>query len=100
MSVSEADAGVLERTKLKPPAKWTVVLHNDDYTPINFVISVLVEIFHLSIEEAEVITMRVHNEGRSPVGNFSKEIAQTKAYTTTKLAEEHQHPLLATAEEL
>ena len=92
------DSNVMEKVELREPVLWTVVLHNDDYTPMDFVIAVLVEVFHLSVEDAEVITMRVHHEGKSPVGQFTKEIANSKAKHVSYLAEQCEHPLLATAE--
>ena len=92
------DTNVLEKIELKQPVLWTVVLHNDDYTPMDFVVAVLVEVFHLTPDAAEEVTMRVHHEGKAPVGQFTKEIANSKARHVGFLAEQCEHPLLATAE--
>jgi ATP-dependent Clp protease adaptor protein ClpS len=102
MSTTETnvDTGVLEKTKFKTPVLWTVILHNDDYTPMEFVVAILHEVFNLDIESAHEIMLRVHNEGRAPVGKFTKEIAVTKAAAVCELAERMQHPLVATPEEL
>jgi ATP-dependent Clp protease adaptor protein ClpS len=97
---SSPESSVLEKTKLKTVNLWTVVFHNDDYTPMDFVVEVLVEFFHLDLDEAFEIMLKVHQEGRCPVGQFSKEIAITKAAMVCKVAEESEHPLQATAEEL
>ena len=97
MAATETD--VLERIKLKTPTIWTVVLHNDDYTPMEFVMWVLMKEFGLDLVEAEEITMKVHHEGKGKVGSFTKEIALTKAATVVQLAEQNEHPLLATPEE-
>lgn len=97
--MSQTDASVLERTKFKTPSMWTVVLHNDDFTPMDFVVAVLSEVFGLSEGAAMMIMLEVHNKGKSPVGKFSKEIALTKAKRVRDLAEQCEHPLKATAEE-
>lgn len=96
--MSATETSVLEEVKLAHPVLWTVVLHNDDYTPMDFVVEVLTDVFHLSEPEAEVVMMTVHAEGKAPVGSFTKEIANTKAKLVCRLAEEFDHPLLATAE--
>jgi ATP-dependent Clp protease adaptor protein ClpS len=75
-----------------------VILHNDDYTPMDFVVAVLTEVFYLDLVSAHEIMLKVHLQGRAPVGSFSKEIAITKALHVVNLAEELSHPLLATAE--
>jgi ATP-dependent Clp protease adaptor protein ClpS len=101
MSYTDTDTNVLERTKLKQPVLWTVILHNDDFTPMDFVVGILTKVFHLSLDEAEDVMWRVHNEERSPVGRtYTKEIALTKAAQVLSLAQECGHPLLATAEEV
>jgi ATP-dependent Clp protease adaptor protein ClpS len=93
------DTSVVEKTKIKETVLWTVVLHNDDYTPQEFVTAILSEVFHLDDVTAHTIMMTVHNEGKAPVGKFTKEIAVTKASHVCQLAEKCEHPLLATAEE-
>jgi len=97
--MTATDTSVLDKTKFKVPSMWTVVLHNDDYTPMDFVIAILTEVFHLSEEVAEVIMLAVHNDGKAPVGKYTKEIAETKAQHVQHLAAMEEHPLLATAEE-
>lgn len=95
-----SDTQTLQRTKFKSPAKWTVVLHNDDFTPMDFVVAVLTTVFGLDQAGAIEIMMRVHEEGRSTVGQYTKEVAQMKALQVLEIAEENKHPLLATPEEL
>jgi ATP-dependent Clp protease adaptor protein ClpS len=94
------ESSVLEKTKLKEPVMWTVVFHNDDYTPMEFVVEILITIFHLDLDTATEVMLTVHTEGRCPVGKFTKEIAITKATDVCKLAEEKGHPLQATPEEV
>lgn len=78
---------------------WHVVLHNDEFTPMDFVVYLLEEVFNKVEDEAEAIMLKVHNEGRARVGRYTKEIALTKVHQATELAEQHKHPLLVTAEE-
>ena len=94
-----SDTATLERTKLKTPRMWVVVLHNDDFTPMDFVVELLEEVFDKVEEEAEAIMLRVHNEGRSRVQRYTREIAETKVAQAMALATAHGHPLLCTAEE-
>jgi len=97
--MTATDTSVVEKTKLKETVLWTVVLHNDDFTPMEFVTAILTEVFFLDELAANEIMLTVHNEGKAPVGKFSKEIAITKAAHVCHLAEQCEHPLLATAEE-
>ena len=90
---------VLERTKLKTPKMWVVVLHNDDFTPMDFVVRLLEEVFDKIEDEAEEIMLAVHHEGRSRVGRYTREIAETKVAQAMNMATEAGHPLLCTAEE-
>jgi ATP-dependent Clp protease adaptor protein ClpS len=94
------EASVLEKTKLSMPNMWTVVFLNDDYTPMNFVVEVLMEVFHLDDAAAKEVMMTVHLKGRAPVGRYTKEIAMTKAALVMRLAEELEHPLVASPEQL
>jgi len=99
--MSHAETSVVEKVAIKTPNFWTVVLHNDDFTPMDFVIMVLMQIFHLNPEESEIIMLSVHNDGKAPIPRkYSKDIAVTKANQVCLLAEKFQHPLLATPEQI
>jgi ATP-dependent Clp protease adaptor protein ClpS len=87
---------VLERTRT--PSKYRVLLHNDDYTPMEFVISVLETVFRRSKAESTRIMLTVHNNGTGVAGVYSKEIAETKAHQTISLAREQGYPLMASTE--
>ncbi len=93
------ESDVLERTKLKTPRMWVVVLHNDDFTPMDFVVDLLETVFDKVEDEAEEIMLTVHHEGRSRVGRYTREIAETKVKKAMDMATEAGHPLLCTAEE-
>lgn len=86
-------------TELKEPSLWVVTLHNDDFTPFDFVIALLVRVFRKSEEEAEELATRVHHAGKAQVGRYTKEIALAKVMQSTKIAEKNGHPLLTTANE-
>lgn len=85
--------------ELKEPAKYKVVLHNDDYTSMDFVVDILMRIFYKNYEEAQRIMLQVHENGKAVCGVYSFEIAQTKAQQVKQLAKQSGFPLLATIEE-
>ena len=85
-------------TRLKVPSLYNVVLLNDDYTPMEFVIQVLREIFNKSNEDAYHVTMAVHKNGRAIVGTYTKEIADQKVLETMTVARSYKHPLQAITE--
>ena len=82
------------------PGNFAVIFHNDDFTPRDFVVYVLQEVFHHSSERAEKITMSVHNEGMGIAGVYRFEIAEQRAYDTVVLAKENQYTLKITIEEM
>ncbi|WP_137937787.1 ATP-dependent Clp protease adapter ClpS [Chitinivorax sp. B] len=88
-----------EKSKLKPPAMYKVVLLNDDYTPMEFVVLILQQFFHMGREQATRVMLKVHTEGRGICGIFPKDIAATKVDQVLECAREHQHPLQCVMEE-
>ena len=82
------------------PGNFAVIFHNDNYTPMEFVVYALQEVFHHPFERAERIMLSVHKEGMGVAGIFRLEIAETKAYETAELAKENQYPLKITIEEV
>ncbi|KZX64816.1 ATP-dependent Clp protease adaptor ClpS [Vibrio sp. HI00D65] len=89
-----------EATKVKPPAMYNVVLINDDYTPMDFVIEILERFFSLDIEKATEVMLKVHYEGKAICGTYSAEIAETKVAQVTMYSKENEHPLLCTMEQV
>lgn len=87
-----------EREKVDRPRRFKVLLHNDDFTPMEFVVLVLEQIFHRSKAEATRVMLTVHNEGIGTAGVYSKEVAETKAADAVRLARGMGYPLLATTE--
>jgi ATP-dependent Clp protease adaptor protein ClpS len=95
---TQGDLGLQERPKVEKPRKYVVVLHNDDYTTMEFVIHVLMKFFHLDETESTRVMLHVHHRGFGVVGTFTRDVAETKASNVMAYAKEHQHPLRCTAE--
>jgi len=86
------------RPKLKKPPMYRVLLLNDDYTPMEFVVEILETIFGLERTNATRIMLEVHTRGQGVCGIFTYEIAETKVAQVMKIAQQQQHPLLCTME--
>jgi ATP-dependent Clp protease adaptor protein ClpS len=97
----EGDAGVAERARSKTerPRLFKVLLHNDDYTTMQFVVEILESVFHKSPAEAHRIMMSVHTRGHGVCGAYPHEIAETKVALVHDQAREHGFPLRASMEE-
>ncbi|MEG3754468.1 ATP-dependent Clp protease adapter ClpS [Psychromonas arctica] len=87
-----------EQTKLVPPSMYNVLLHNDDYSPMDFVIDVLQRFFRLDHEAATEVMLNVHYKGIGICGTFTAEIAETKVMQVVQYAKDNQHPLKCTME--
>ncbi|EIF51097.1 MULTISPECIES: ATP-dependent Clp protease adaptor ClpS [Sulfurovum] len=85
--------------ELHEPQMFKVLLHNDDYTSMDFVVEVLMGIFHKTHTQAEQIMLQIHEKDKAICGVYSFEIAQTKAQQVKQKAKENEFPLLATIEE-
>ncbi len=85
--------------KVKPPPMYQVVMYNDDYTPMEFVVEVLQIFFTLTRERATQIMLKVHTEGRGVCGIFPKDVALTKVEQVSAYSRQHQHPLQCAMEE-
>ena len=92
-------AGEEARPRLKKPPLYRVVLLNDDYTPMDFVVQILQKVFGMDRSTATRIMLQVHTRGKGVCGVYTYEIAETKVAQVTGLAQQHQHPLLCTMEE-
>lgn len=87
------------KQKLQKPPLYKVLLHNDNYTTMEFVVLVLMDVFHHSENEAIRIMLQVHNQGIGVAGVYTFEIAETKAAKVILMAQENEYPLLCTLEE-
>lgn len=102
--ITENDHGIslvkeASKAKLKRPPMYKVILNNDDYTPMDFVVEVLIKFFSIDLEKANHIMFRVHREGKAVVGTYSAEIAETKVAQVNQYARVNEHPLLCTMEQ-
>ena len=96
----DSETGVVTRTKpkTKKPSMYKVIMLNDDFTPMEFVILVLERFFSKSQEESTQIMLHVHQKGVGVCGVFTYEVAETKVQQVMDLARQHQHPLQCTLE--
>ena len=96
----DGQVGIATKTRAKPkkPSQYKVLLLNDDYTPMEFVVAVLERFFGMSHAQAFEIMLTVHKKGVAVVGVFSHEIAETKVAQVMDFARRHQHPLQCTME--
>ena len=87
------------RPKIKEPPLYRVVLINDDYTPMEFVVNILESIFGMERTRATQVMLEVHTKGKGVCGVYNLEIAETKVAQVMGIAQQQQHPLLCEAEE-
>ena len=96
----ETGIALKERPTTKRPSMYKVLMLNDDYTPMQFVVQVLQTIFSMDRSSATRVMLEVHTKGKGSCGVYTFEIAETKVAQVTGLAQQQQHPLLCTMEEL
>jgi len=96
-----AEAKIEEKivVALQPPKLWKVVFHNDDHTPMEFVIELLTSIFKHSENTAKELTLEIHNTGAAVAGVYTHEVAETKGIESTQIARSNGFPLQITLEE-
>jgi ATP-dependent Clp protease adaptor protein ClpS len=87
-----------EEKKIKRPRMYRVILHNDDYTPMDFVVRLLETVFHRNESEATAVMLHVHHHGQGVAGVYTHEIAETKVAQVQLLARKNDHPLMASME--
>lgn len=88
-----------KKSDLKSPPLFKVLLLNDDYTPMDFVIVVLQKFFAMSTEQATIVMLQVHRQGKGVCGIYPRDVAATKVAAVTAFAKQHQHPLACVMEE-
>lgn len=95
----EGDVALAEaKPELKPPSMYQVVLLNDDYTPMEFVVEILEMFFNMGREKATQVMLAVHTQGKGICGIYTRDIAETKAAQVNQYAKDSEHPLLAEIE--
>lgn len=97
-SAEQDDVAVLPRREVKRPRRFAVILHNDDYTTMEFVVDVLMRFFAKSATDASRIMLEVHHHGRGIAGVFTRDVAESKVEQVEEVARAEGHPLRCTAE--
>jgi ATP-dependent Clp protease adaptor protein ClpS len=99
--LEDYDSGVVTESekKVKLPPMFKVLLHNDDYTTMEFVVQVLQSVFHKTPADATQIMLHVHRNGMGVAGVYTREVAETKVSVVDSLAREHEFPLKCSVEE-
>ena len=95
----DGDLAVLEaKPKLKPPSRYKVIMLNDDYTPMDFVVETLELFFNMDRERATRVMLMVHTQGKAVCGVYTHDVAETKAAQVNRWSKGHQHPLMCEIE--
>mgnify|MGYP000241741717 CR=1 FL=1 len=90
----------IQKVELKYPSRYQVVIINDDYTPMDFVIKLLIEVFNKDINQAKDITVQIHEKGKGIAGTYNMEVAEQKVSEVTLISRHHGHPLKSIMEEI
>lgn len=100
MSSLQEETSGRTRISIREPRSYQVIMHNDDYTPMEFVVEILVDIFRKDQEMAIALMMKVHKSGSAAVGNYSYDIAQSKVRTAISRARKEGYPFRMTVKEV
>lgn len=98
IGIADTELSTEVRSAIKLPRKYRVLLLNDDYTPMDFVVDVLKQFFHLNEETAIQVMLQVHFQGKGVCGVFTRDIAETKVSQVNAYARMNEHPLLSSME--
>jgi len=96
--MAQTKTQIRTQANLSYPKRFNVVIWNDDFTPMEFVIQLLVEVFNKNIEQSSEITSEIHNQGKAIAGTYSKEIAEQKTHEATVISRHSGHPLNVSCE--
>jgi ATP-dependent Clp protease adaptor protein ClpS len=96
--MAEAQTNTVSKSKIEYPERFNVVLLNDDFTPMDFVVQLLVEIFNRTIDEARDITMQIHDNGKGIAGTYGFEIAEQKKQEAVSVTRFNKYPLTIVVE--
>lgn len=93
MPTKRENSTLLEKSRVQPPRLYQVLMLNDDYTTMDFVVEVLQTIFGMNFERANQIMLKIHQEGSAVCGVYPRDLAETKAAQVVAFARRHEHPL-------
>lgn len=94
----QTESEIKEKVILEPPKKYHVILHNDNITPMGFVVEILVEIFNMETKDAIALMLEIHTKGKGIAGTYIKSIAESKVTLVRDVAMKAEYPLTATIE--
>ena len=97
---SDGDVITANKTGVKEPAQYHVLMHNDDFTPMDFVVGILQKVFHMDEEKSKSVMVEIHNKGIGYCGVFTLDLAETKVHHVLELARKNQYPLKCTIEKI
>lgn len=100
MSNPQEDTEVVDRITVSVPKKWNVIFYNDDKTPVDFVVAVLIEQYNHTVEKAKEVTLNIHEKGKGIAGTYYLEIAEQKCSETIRFARDQGFPLQVDIEKL
>jgi|TARA_B110000438_G_C15775160_1_gene633719 ATP-dependent Clp protease adaptor protein ClpS len=95
-----SEVALLDKPQTKKPPLYRVIIMNDDYTPMEFVVFVLQSFFGFDKDNAQQIMLAIHTHGKGVCGIFTKEVAETKSMQVNNLAKEYEHPLISDIEQV
>lgn len=98
--MARAKSKTIQKVELKYPDRFNVIILNDDFTPMDFVIKLIIEVFNKNIEQAKDLTVQVHKNGKAIVGTYNQEIGEQKVNEVTLLSRHHGHPLKSIMEKI
>ena len=96
--MARSKANIKNKVELKYPERFNVIILNDDYTPMDFVIKLLIEVFNKNINQAKDLTLDIHEKGKTIAGTYNNELAEQKVSEVTLISRHHGHPLKALIE--
>ena len=98
--MARSKSKTIQKTELKYPDRFNVIIINDDYTPMEFVIKLLLEIFNKNIEQAKQLTIEIHEKGKAIVGSYNQEIGEQKVQEVTLISRHNGYPLKSLLEKI
>tara|TARA_B100000963_G_scaffold245052_1_gene214552 strand:+ start:1954 stop:2253 length:300 start_codon:yes stop_codon:yes gene_type:complete len=98
--MAETQSDTITRTEVTYPNRYNVVFINDDFTPMDFVVQLLVEVFNKTLEEAKDVTLQIHEKGKGIAGSYNYELAEQKKAEAVAISRNNGHPLTILVEKI
>ena len=98
--MAETQSETITRTEITYPNRYNVVFINDDFTPMDFVVQLLVEVFNKTLEEAKDVTLQIHEKGKGIAGSYNYELAEQKKAEAVAISRNNGHPLTILVEKI